>query len=358
VLASNAPALAALALFAVKALGLAWSDAPFGHAWTYFRKYDDLLLPAVLVTLMLDDLDRRRALLALAAGVALTLLLSYGIALGVVADWKFITATPDNPTVFRKYIAHSIVVAFGALLFALLALGEQRRGWRALWWGLALLAAVNVLFLVVGRTGYLVLVVAVQVLLAGLWGWRGLAASVLALSLVFAGGYRLSSNLSQRVDQVAAELQRWQPGTPMHGGVIERLEFYRNTLRMIREQPWLGVGTGDFDLEYEKQVAGTGLMVTRHPHNQYLMTAAQTGVLGLAVLLAMFAVQLRAARRLALRDLRLLAYGIVLSSALAGLFNSILMDHMESLLYAWCVGVVFSALPRPAAPRQAGASTA
>jgi O-antigen ligase len=353
VLASNPPALAALVLFAVKTLGLAWSDAPAANALVYYSKYDDLLLPAILVTLMLDAEDCRRALLALAAGVALTLLLSYGIKLHLVPPAGFITGTADNPTVFRKYISQSVVVAFGCLLFALLALREKRRAWRAVWWALAALAAFNVLYLVHGRTGYLVLAVVALLLLSKVWGWRGTVAAVLALGAAFFAGYQLSTSLHLRVEQAVTEVRNWQPDQRSQGGVAERLEFYHNTLKIIREHPWFGVGTGDFEIAYAKQVQGTDMPVTRNPHNQYLMTTAQTGLLGLAALLALFAVQLRCAGRLPSQDLRMLAYGIVLSTAAGSLVNSMLMDHMESLLFGWCSGLLFSALPRGEARQEA-----
>ena len=123
----------------------------------YLRKYSNLLLLAILVTVFLDARDRRRALLALAGGVAVTLVLSYALALGFLPTGGFITGDAANPTVFKKHITQNILTAFGALLFAELALERARPAVRLAWAALSAAAAFNVLFLVQGRTGYVVL---------------------------------------------------------------------------------------------------------------------------------------------------------------------------------------------------------
>ncbi len=120
----NPVALAALAYLALMALGLLWSPDPLHDGLTYLRKYSDLLLIPILVTVFTDPQDRRRGLLALAAAIALTLLASLALSIGALPTGGFITGEPANPTVFKKHITQNILMAFGCLLFAELA----RRG--------------------------------------------------------------------------------------------------------------------------------------------------------------------------------------------------------------------------------------
>ncbi len=130
----------------------------------------------------------------------------------------------------------------------------------------------------------------------------------------------------------------------------ERLEFYHNTLALIRDHPILGVGTGGFVHAYADRVQGTAMQPTRNPHNQYLLTTAEVGVVGLALLLLLFAQQWRCAARLPDERSRTLARGLVLTIMVGSLFNSLLIDHVESLLFAWLSGLLFAALPpKPAA---------
>ena len=88
---------------------------------------------------------------------------------------------------------------------------------------------------------------------------------------------------------------------------------------------------------------GTTLEATVNPHNEYLLIAAQTGMIGLAALLYLFYTQWRLAARLEpfYRDL---ARGLVITFAIGCLFNSLLLDHTEGLLFAWMTGLCFATL--------------
>src|SRR3954451_1479288 len=78
----NPVALAALALFALCVIGLAWSVGSPADGMLFVRKYSNLLLIPILVTVFTEEEDRKRALLAFSAALVITLLASYGLALG------------------------------------------------------------------------------------------------------------------------------------------------------------------------------------------------------------------------------------------------------------------------------------
>jgi O-antigen ligase len=87
------------------------------------------------------------------------------------------------------------------------------------------------------------------------------------------------------------------------------------------------------------------MLPTRNPHNQYLLTTAEVGLVGLASLLLLFAQQRRCATRLQDELSTTLARGLVLTVMVGSLFNSLLIDHVESLLFAWLSGLLYAALP-------------
>ena len=82
-------------------------------------------------------------------------------------------------------------------------------------------------------------------------------------------------------------------------------------------------------------------MATVNPHNEYLLLTVQTGVIGLACLLFLFFRQWRSAVLLETPQDRHLARGLVLTFVIGCLFNSLLIDHTEGLLFAWMSGLVF-----------------
>ncbi len=347
----NPVALCALALLAWITLGLVWGSGPLSDGLVYLRKYSNLLPVAILVTVFLDAQDRRRALLAFAGGLAVTLALSYALALEWLPTGGFITGDAANPTVFKKHITQSILTAFGALLFAELALERVRPAVRWTWAALSAAAAFNALFLVQGRTGYVVLAALIVLFLFRTLRWRGIVPAALLLAAAGAAGYQFSGSFHQRVSLALAAANHWHPGVASQDPVGERLEFYSNTLAIVEDHPVFGVGTAGFAPAYAQRVQGTAMQPTRNPHNQYLLTAAQVGLVGLALLLLLFVRQWRCANRLPSAQDRTLARGLVLTLVVGCLFNSLLIDHTESLLFAWMSGLLYAGYaPRAQVP--------
>jgi hypothetical protein len=63
------------------------------------------------------------------------------------------------------------------------------------------------------------------------------------------------------------------------------------------------------------------------------------------LLLLLFAQEWRCSAWLPDERSRTLARALVLTIMVGSLFNSLLIDHVESLLFAWLSGLLFAALP-------------
>jgi hypothetical protein len=153
----NPVALGALGLFALLALGTAYGVRDAGDGALYLGKYLDLVFLPVFAWLLREPGARHLALRALAVSLALVLLLSYLVNTGLIPKGGFILGDRDNPVVFKQYLTHNILMAFGAFLFAYLAREALSRSARWTWAALAVLSAGNVVLLMQGRTGYVVL---------------------------------------------------------------------------------------------------------------------------------------------------------------------------------------------------------
>jgi O-antigen ligase len=115
-----------------------------------------------------------------------------------------------------------------------------------------------------------------------------------------------------------------------------------NRLKIIRENPLFGVGIGGFINAYKKQVKNSPMVATDKPHNQYPLTAVELGLVGLGVLLLLFVVQWHSAIRLPGKQVRMLAYALILAIITGSLFNVFLADHTEAFFYIWVIGILFS----------------
>jgi O-antigen ligase len=341
---NNGVALAALALFAILAAGTLYGARYPGDASGYLVKYADLLAIPVLVFVFRNARHREKALAAFAAGLALTLAISYLVKLGMLPQRRPIVSDMIHPLAFKFKLTHNILMAFATFLYANLAARATATVWRWVWLVLSLLAAANAMFLVDGLTGLLML--GLFALYGGyLWkGWRGLAAALAAAVFAVAVLSTVSAPFRSRLDKIMPEYTEWQAGrVRIDSSVGTRLELYGTTLAIVREHPLLGVGTGGFPLAYAERAQDTQVKTSRNPHSEYLLIAAQTGLVGLAALLGLFFMQWRLAARLPTFESRL-ARGLVLAMVAGCLFNSMLLDHTEGLLYAWLTGLLFAGL--------------
>jgi O-antigen ligase len=338
----NPAALAALVFLALLLLGMTWGPGSAREGWYYANKYKDLLLVAALGAFVLGERDKRLALDAFLAAMVLTLVLSYAIWLGVLPVEVEFGRHRGNPTVFKLQITHGVLMALAAFLAADRALRAAQPGWRIAYAAGAVLAAFNV-FMLQGRTGYLVFGVLALYFAAAHWRWRGVAAALVAGVLAFGAAYVAEAPLIGRSTLAAAELRDWNAGRAgPETSTGLRMNYYKTTAAIVRDHPVLGVGTGGFAIAYREKIRGTDLPESNNPHNQYLLTAAQLGAVGLLALIAMFAVTWWQAGRLD-PPTRVAARGLVLTIAVGSLLNSFLMDHTEGMLFAWMAGVLFAA---------------
>jgi O-antigen ligase len=332
-------------LFVLLAIGTAHGLAPFGERAKYLWKYDDFLLPLVFVPLLADPVVRERGLWAFSIGMGFTLVISLGLAAGWIPHSTWFQGDQANATVFKAKITHSVFMAFAAFLFAEIAM-RASVPWHRYGLGLlALGAAVDVLMFVQGRTGQLVLCALILVWSLRRFGVRGLVGGVVGVAALVAMSYALSPVFQGRVAKTATEVERAQVESvaPESSSVGLRLEWYRNTIDLIVAHPFIGVGTGSFPRAYAELVANPAAVKPAHPHNQYLLTSAELGLIGALALPALFGLLWWRFRQGGGDCYGALGQGAVLLMAIGCIFNSFLVDHTEGLFFAWMISAALAA---------------
>ena len=210
---------------------------------------------------------------------------------------------------------------------------------------LAVLAVYNVLFMVKGRTGYLVLGVLFVYFFVDWLRWRGVVIAIAGASLLVVSAFQLSGVFQSRLAETTADFYKWRSeeiSWEGERGLGLRLAWYQNSLAIIRDAPVFGVGTGGFERALAEKVKHSGVPVTGNPHSEYLLITVQLGLVGLAALLYLFYTQLRLAAYLPGLLERNLARGLLLTIMTTCLVNSSLLDHGEGLFYAWMSGLLFA----------------
>ncbi|HEV8519262.1 MAG TPA: O-antigen ligase family protein [Burkholderiales bacterium] len=348
----NPVALAAFALFALLVVGTTYGSGYTDEGIDMLGKYLDLAFVPIFVYLFRDEQTRHRAWIALAVALALTLVISYLARFGVISDNLLVMGDRENPVVFKQYLTQSVMMAFATLLFSQLARATPLISRRYLWSALAIFSAINVALMSLGRTGQVILVALLFYLAHTIWPRRTALVTAVGVAVVIGALIFSAGAINSRFSQALEEWNNWRPGETAQTSVGQRLEFYLNSLEIMRKHPLVGTGTGSFSKEYADQVAGTSMTATINPHNEYLNMAVQLGAIGMFALLYLFFCEWRLAPLLPTEHERHLARGVVITFAIGCLFNSLLMDHTEGLWFAWMTGLLFAGLQ----PQKTGAS--
>lgn len=348
-------AQAAWLLFGALWLGTLYGATPWREAMGLLGKYIDLAFIPVFMLMFSSMSARLWGQRAFFAASGLILLLSYlvGLKLLPVQSWMTMLAAADNPVIFHSHITQNNMMAMAIFLALLNAREAASKPLRWAWAGLAGLALFNVLFMVQGRTGYLILFTLLGWLVWATlarfvqqrgkkWGFRQAALIVFGMIAVIVLALQLSPRLHERVSAVGSEYLAWQPNHGEGTSTGERLDFYYNTLQIIQQHPLTGVGTGGFAAAFSQQTADTAAKKTPNPHNEYLMMTAQIGLAGGLLLLYLFYTQWRCAPRLATPFSQDAARGLVLAYMVNCAFNSALLDHADGLFFAWLTALLFA----------------
>ncbi len=343
----NPVAVASLLLALLCGAGLFWGT-PDRDAFSDAKTF--LLIP-LLIPLFREPRFRRYGLWAFLGAMFFVLVFSCLIFFGQLPPGGFWKGVPESPYVTHHYITQNVLMAFAAFAWAAYARLPGNLLVRAGGAVLALAAMGNILFMVPGKTGHVILAVLILYYFFHWLGWRkGGAAALAVLVVLFGLAFALpQSAFHQRTTQAVREFQEWGPGqksTEVVNVVGYRMEFWKNSWGLFLEKPWKGWGTGSFPRVYAEKYRGTGMILTDNPHNQYLLTSVELGIAGALLLLALFAVQWVTAASLSGPLHPLLARGLVLTMATGSLFNSLLSDHTEALFFVFVSALLFAGYER------------
>jgi O-antigen ligase len=341
----NPVAWLALVLWGLFAVGALYSIGSRQDILEALGKSMRILLIPALVYLMREPEWRERGRAAFVGSMLVALVLSWLLWAGFVSGNNWIKGNPLDPAVFKAHNTQNVFMAFAMFVMAQAALEtKDRRARAALWTGCAI-AAANVLFIVPGRTGMVVLLVLFVYFLARMLKVKGLVIAGVALAALAAAILASpESMLHRRITLADEEFTQWRAGKPPEptSSVGLRLEYLENTLDIIARNPAIGVGTGGFGKAYAERVQGTRADTTQNPHNEILLLLVQFGVAGFALFTGLLVTQWRVAKRLPNAFDMGAARAFVLAMGVTSVLASTLLDHAEGFFFAYMSGLLFS----------------
>lgn len=250
-----------------------------------------LLIPLLFST-FIDRRYIRRIVAAFFVGMAISVLISFGIFFhwlpemihnGNQGGW-------NDPTPVYHHTHYGYMLALtSVILLKNFITGDVLEGNRAAWAFLMVAAAANV-FIIAGRTGFVLLIILVPVLYLLVYRKKALVplvAMVFVLSVATVIAYHKSPTFSNRVDTTKESVEKIIYDRDYYSSLGGRAAIYLISLDMAADNWLFGMGTGDHTGQIHEAIKrdyseirfmASGLA---HPHNEYFNALLQFGVIGL-----------------------------------------------------------------------------
>jgi O-antigen ligase len=326
-------------LWLLAAVGMLWAHVSWAERLGGLSGFQRLLVIPMLLIHFRRSERGIWVLYGFFAGALALLLVSWGLAVIPELPWRGKEfGVPTKDRIFQG--VEFMLCAFALLGYACEAGRVQR--WRSAlgFAALALLFLANIFFVVTGRTALLVAPVLLLMLGWREFRWKGLLGAALVGVMVSVTIWYGSPYLRDKLMTSVEELQAYRVKDEANSTGLH-MEFLRKSLSFVETAPVIGHGTGSIPEQFRNSEVGHSGASSTHtdnPHNQIFAVGIQLGLVGVAVLLAMWLAHLL----FFLRGVGLTAWIgsiVVVQNIVSSLFNSHLFDFTSGWLYVFGVGV-------------------
>jgi O-antigen ligase len=279
-------ARAAMVFVAALLASASYSSAPSEDIRYAAGIYLRLLIVPVIVSLILDDAWLRRCWVALIAGMTILLLHIYANVWFEIPWARSAAEQLGNRGVFNAHMVQSVSLAFFVAVL-LNRFAQTRRPFpRWMFFLVATAAAVSITHLSDSRTGYFALLVALAIhtllMVPKRWKLPALVGLIVSAGLVVAITPSVNERMNLAYEQATAYSQVID-----HTSVGSRLYMWKVSAELMSQAPWFGHGLASYAHLAQRAFSDATLCSygCQHPHNEYLFTGVQTGLVGLLLLL-------------------------------------------------------------------------
>lgn len=227
-------------------------------------------------------------------------------------------AMPDS--LFHDHIvtSHMMSIALAILILA----KQSKHNWvsNRTFYPSCLMLLISIFWVNESRMGYLLCLGLLGLVILQTIPWKQGCLLLIGLP-VLAGAITLSSSTVQHAIHTTVTHMQSHQHNQDETSIGLRMTLFKNASTMVKQNPWLGCGTGCFHTAYQQFHAKDSTRNYFAPENEYLLYAVQFGVFGALLLLAWFGANLYAARLLSTYPRHILQ--CVLASVFVSNFSSV-----------------------------------
>ena len=333
---NNKLILASIVFFCIHLVGLLWTeDLAWGLHIVHKMWYFIGLFP-ILYTIVRKDYISKY-IFAFLLAISITEVFSYLVWFELIEPFK--NATVINPTPFMSHISYNPILAF-AIYFVLHEIFFNKKITNlvfVLYTFFAISMSIN-MFITGGRAGQIMFFAMLAIIIFQFFDTHKIKALFLISVLIpgiFFTTYTTSDLFQQRVDAAVKNTIFYSDNKSTSVG--QRITFALNSWEVIKENPIIGVGTGDFPIEYKKinKINSPGLPNTTNPHNMYILVAMELGALGIISMLSIFYYQIKLSFNSSSRFIRDVGITLPLLFLVIMWSDSYLLGHYTTLMFVF-----------------------
>jgi len=323
--------LVAFLLFAYLGLSLFWT-ADIVEGLSFWKKYREFILVIIFISYFSQNNLRHYGLIALYAGMCLSLFISYLVYFGFIK-------TPPRHYAIDNDIFNGLLFSFLSYWSLNLALNYKK--YRLLFIASFIFSLFSIFFIREGRTGYIIFIALTILFIVQHWKLKGLFVICL---ITLAPAYFFLLNLLDLLHLSFESFTNFEKIDLDYLSELDiRLEYYINTIRTIGNHYLTGVGVGSFAFAY---LESHKMHVHFWPpvdnaHNEFFMIWVQTGLPGIILFLLFFIYLIKAACQLPPNQSQL-AMAVIVTTGITCLFNSSILDANDGALIMLLIALFFS----------------
>ena len=328
--------IASIVFYCLHVIGMLWTEDIQWGLHTLHKMWYFLLLYPILYTIVKKQ-DINLYISGFLLAIAITEVFSYLIWFEILRPFK--NAFLDDPSPFMSHISFNPILAFAIylVLHKILIVKELGKLQLFLYSFFAIAMSVN-MFITGGRAGQVVYFVMLGILFFQVFSLNKIKAfliTLIVIPVIFYSAYFSNVHFQIRVNDTYNNVINYSDNKASSVGL--RLSFAINSWEIAKQNPFIGVGTGDFPVEYKKinLVNTPSLPGTTNPHNMYILVLVQLGLLGLVSLMSIFYYQMKFSFYASNNFFRNVGFTLPVIFLVIMFSDSYLLGHYTTLMFVF-----------------------
>ena len=336
--------IASIVFYCIHVIGMLWTDDLQWGLHILHKMWYFLLLWPVLFTIVNKEYTKYY-IYAFLLAMAFTEIISYLIWFEAIPPFKNATSA-SNPTPFMSHISFNPFLAFAIYLVIheILFNKKLNKLMLGLYGSFSVVMVCN-MFITGGRAGHVAFFVMIMILIIQYFKEQRIKALIAILILlpgIFITAYQTSPLFKERIHMAFNEIANYDLENVASRQIVTssvgvRILFSLNSWQIIKENPILGAGTGDFPSEYKKTSVLRSPMgpYATNPHNMYALVLVQSGIVGLLSMLSIMYYQIKLSFKESNRFFGDVGFALPILYLVIMLSDSYLLGHYTGLLFVF-----------------------